>query len=108
MKKTKKIEDQKFQSTTTHDRYKLLSKKLPHINNFDSFTGLLQDHEGYPKSICSHYETSAQDPSSTCGGASASFQQNKFHIWRGCPVHDNNHLAYNFKLDQNRSNFIKV
>ena len=43
----------------------------------------IKDHEGYPKSICSHFESGVQDPSMTCGGAVAEYSANKYTFWRG-------------------------
>ena len=57
------------------------------------------------KSICSHFESNAQDPSTTCGGALGSFKHNKFRFWRGCKEYDQNYIAYNFKLGEDKESF---
>jgi isopenicillin-N N-acyltransferase-like protein len=67
---------------------------------------IFKDHEGYPKSICSHFESGAQDPSMTCGGAVADYSENKYTLWRGCPEHDKNFMEYEFILE--KTHFKKV
>jgi isopenicillin-N N-acyltransferase-like protein len=96
--KMKEIEDPKSHSSTTDARFSLLTNKYDGMNSTEDFISLLKDHDGYPKSICSHYESGAQDPSMTCGGGTYDFQTGKFHLWRGCPVHDNNYKEYNFQM----------
>jgi isopenicillin-N N-acyltransferase-like protein len=94
-----KLEDQASLSSTTFSRYLLLNKKIPKIKTLKDFYGLLTDHEEYPKSICSHYESGLQDPSFTCGGAIGDLAAGHFRFWRGCPVHDHDYKEYFFKLD---------
>ena len=57
------------------------------------------DHEGYPKSIGSHFQSGAQDPSMTCGGGIADFNNKGYYFWRGCPVYDKNFKSYLFSLE---------
>lgn len=105
-----KMEDKNSISSTTHVRYELLENKVPHIKSYEGLKGLLQDHEGHPKSICSHFESGAQDPSMTCGGGIGDLTGDDFYFWRGCPVHDDNYVEHSFKLDNttNGLDFKKV
>jgi len=82
-------------SPTTFPRFEILEKKFSSIDDEESFIQLLKDHDGYPKSICSHYDSGAKDPSQTCGGATYNFESKNFHLWRGCQEHDNNYVEYN-------------
>jgi isopenicillin-N N-acyltransferase-like protein len=97
-KKTGPLEITKSLSSTTLARYKLLDKKISDIKDAKQLKELLTDHEEYPKSICSHYNTGAQDPSMTCGGGIADFQKNSFNFWRGCPIYDDNYVEHLFTL----------
>ena len=101
-----RIEDRKSLSSTTLERYALLTKKSGTVTDFHSMIKLLQDHEGEPKSLCSHFESGTQDPSSTCGGGVYDITDGDVYLWRGCPIHDNNYISYKFKRDG--SHFIKV
>ncbi len=103
------IEEDKISSnSTTNERYQILNSLNTDNLDFSSALRVLTGHEGYPKSICSHFESNTQDPSSTCGGALGSFKQNIFRFWRGCPEHDKNFIAYNFKLSEDRRSFLQV
>jgi len=86
-------------SSTTFIRYDLLAEKIKKVNNALELKALLTDHDGYPKSICSHFQSGAFDPSMTCGGAVADFNDKNYIFWRGCPVYDQNFLEHNFKLE---------
>lgn len=95
----KKHEDSACLSSTTHDRYALLDKKVGAVEQIDTLKDLFQDHEGYPKSICSHFESGAQDPAFTCAAAAADLTTGDFIFWRGCPTYDDSYSSYRFKLD---------
>jgi isopenicillin-N N-acyltransferase-like protein len=96
--KVQKIEDKKSMSSTTHARYELLEKKLTDTKTLKDLTTVLTDHEGHPKSICSHFESGTQDPSFTCGGGMADLISGESHWWRGCPTYDQTYRSYNFNL----------
>ncbi len=98
-----KLEDASSLSSTTHNRYEILKKKTSSVKNFSDFISLLKNHEEYPKSICSHFESNVQDPSMTCGGGAVHFYQNKMniHFYRGCPTYDSNYKDYNFVINEN-------
>lgn len=87
----KALEIQNSINSTTHQRYDLLKSKVSNVKSFDGLYSLLTDHDQYPKSICSHFESGAQDPSFTCGGGiieiprSSSSSHAKARFWRGCP-----------------------
>ena len=97
---TSQLENKDSLSSTTHARYKLLEDLAPKTDSFPKFKSLLTDHTNYPKSICSHYESGAQDPSFTCGGGIFDFNNGIGQFWRGCPVHDRNYSEYNFSLKE--------
>lgn len=94
-----KLEDKKSMSSTTHARWKLLSKKTHLITNLKEFFGLLTDHTEYPKSICSHFENGAQDPSFTCGGGASDLTNGVHIFWRGCPHEDKDYVEYKFIIE---------
>lgn len=98
-KKIEKLEDKKSMSSTTFDRYELLSKKTNEVTDLISFKKLLTDHDKFPKSICSHFENGAQDPSFTCGGGVSDLKNGHHVFWRGCPTHDKDYKEYEFTLD---------
>ncbi len=92
-------EDASSVSSTTHVRFDLIQNKANVINDYDGLLSLLKDHENYPMSICSHYESGAQDPSFTCGGGAAEITEgNRVSFWRGCEEYDKNFVKYNFEL----------
>lgn len=85
-------------SSTTHVRYELLAKKVPSQRTLQDVYHLLNDHENYPKSICSNYQASSQDPSVTCGGAVGDMRRGEVIIWRGDELYDANFRRYVFHL----------
>lgn len=87
----KEFEQETAKSSTTYDRYDLLSKKINQTKNFNDLIELFRDHEGYPKAICSHFESGAQDPSMTCGGAAYDHHSKSAFFWRGCKEFDSNY-----------------
>jgi isopenicillin-N N-acyltransferase-like protein len=101
-----KIEDKKSISSTTFNRYNLLSRKTYKIQNLEDFKNLLSDHDEFPKSICSHFENGTQDPSFTCGGGVSDLKRGEHVFWRGCPAHDQDYKEYQFVLTG--SDFKKV
>lgn len=89
-------------TSTSHDRYDIIEKNKGSLKDYHDLVNILKSHEGYPKSICSHYESGAQDPSSTCGGGTFDTESGELKMWRGCAEYDQNYKEYNFKLDGNR------
>ena len=87
------------QNSTTHIRYDLVEKKIQAVRDFDGVYDLLHDHENYPKSICSNWQTNTQDPSITCGGAVGSLATGKIKMWRGDQVYDDNFVCHEFDLE---------
>lgn len=96
-----KLEDKNSMSSTTFNRYDLLTKKANMVQNLTDLKALLTDHEEYPKSICSHFESGVQDPSFTCGGGASDLVNGNHVFWRGCPTHDQDFREYEFKLENN-------
>ncbi len=96
----KKREAVLAQSTTTHIRYGLLEKKIGAVRDFDDVLRLLNDHENYPKSICSNFQAGSQDPSVTCGGAVGDLTSGKVTMWRGDELHDVNFVRHEFRLQR--------
>jgi isopenicillin-N N-acyltransferase-like protein len=94
-----KLEDKKSMSSTTYNRYDLLAKKTHKVTDLTDFKNLLTDHDQFPKSICSHFENGAQDPSFTCGGGVSDLISGKHIFWRGCPAHDSDYIEHEFILD---------
>ena len=86
------------QNSTTHIRYNLLSKKAPSVTTLQEMHDLMNDHENYPKSICSNFQADTQDPSITCGGAVGHLDTGEIRMWRGDPVHDDHFVLYSFQL----------
>jgi isopenicillin-N N-acyltransferase like protein len=99
--KIKTLEDQSSLSSTTHARYKILEREIDKLNSLEDLISLLTDHQEFPKSICSHYESGAQDPSFTCGGGAVDLTKDKncfSEFWRGCEEHDDNFKKMRFEL----------
>lgn len=92
------VEDTIASSSTTHARFDLSTKNTKNITSMHDMTNFLKSHDGYPKSICSHFEANPQDPSGTCGGATFDFLTKELHFWRGCKDYDKNYKEYNFIL----------
>ena len=86
------------QTSTTHIRFDLLKKKVDSVSTLSDMFDLMNDHENYPKSICSNFQTDAQDPSITCGGAVGHLESLKVQMWRGDKVHDDNFVLHEFDL----------
>ena len=84
-------------ASTTRDRYALLNKKIAGVSDLGSMKDLLCDHEGYPRSICSHFESGSQDPSFTCGGSVGELDKGDYIFWRGCREGDN-YVRHSFRL----------
>ena len=89
------------QNSTTHIRYGLLEKKVDDVSSLKDMYDLMNDHENYPKSICSNFQTDAQDPSVTCGGAVGHLETMKVQMWRGDELHDDNFVCHDFDLSKN-------
>jgi isopenicillin-N N-acyltransferase like protein len=102
--KNSALESKESISSTTFNRFEILEKNQDTIIDLNA---LFKDHEGYPKSICSHYESGVQDPSMTCGGAVADYSKAKYSFWRGCPVYDTNYVEYEFILEKNHFKKVK-
>ncbi len=85
----RELESRGFLSSTTYDRYRLAEKKLESLKSFEDFIALFKSHEGYPKSVCSHFQSNSQDPSATCGGFVVDFLGSKAQFWKGCEKEDN-------------------
>ena len=86
------------QNSTTHIRYGLLEKKTGQIQSFEDVYQLLNDHENYPQAICSNYQSGAQDPSVTCGGAVGDLASGRITMWRGDAMYDSNFVRHDFEL----------
>ncbi len=86
-------------TSTTHVRYELIEKKIGDVVDLETASQLLNDHEGYPRSICSNFQTHSQDPSITCGGAIGDLNTGLVRMWRGDPLHDANFVQHEFQLE---------
>ena len=85
-------------SSTTKIRYDLVAKKIGGVENLSDLEALLNDHENYPKSICSAYQSGSQDPSVTCGGAVGDLSDGQLFFWRGDATTDANFVRRSFHL----------
>ena len=94
----RKIENQKGITSTTRERYDLLQKKMGNIRSLDGLRDMLGDHDNYPRSICCHYESGAQDPSFTCGGGVADLTEGRCVLWKGCREEDGDYGEHAFVL----------
>ncbi|MCP4914005.1 MAG: hypothetical protein GY909_12915 [Oligoflexia bacterium] len=99
------VEDKTSISSTTHNREKILLEKdkSEPLQSAKDIISILKDHTGHPKSICSHYQSGAQDPSQTCGGGVFDYTNDNFHLWRGCPE-ESNYIARNFSINESGIN----
>ncbi len=84
------IEEKLSQNSTSHERFSLLEQMKDGLQTSEDLIALLQDHTGYPKSLCGHFQSGAQDPSTTCGGGVFNHDTLEFYLWRGCPREDKN------------------
>lgn len=95
---TRALESASGVASTTTERYILIEKKIPKVKKLEDLYKLLTDHENEPKSICSHFESGAQDPSFTCGGGIADLKTGNLRFWRGCPEKDANYREFELSL----------
>ena len=86
-------------NSTTYERYDLIKKKIDSLTSFEDVYGLLNDHENYPRSICSNFQSDSQDPSVTCGGAIGNLQTGQVKMWRGDELYDDNFVRHQFQLE---------
>lgn len=93
-----KLQDTISINSTTHERFELMKKAQNQVKKQDDVLDLLQSHEGYPKSICSHYQSGAQDPSTTCGGGLYNHKTREFFVWRGCAHEDDNYSTRTIEI----------
>ncbi|MCP4080322.1 MAG: hypothetical protein GY743_08745 [Planctomycetaceae bacterium] len=85
-------------NSTTYIRYDLLQKKIGEVKSLEQMYSLMNDHENYPKSICSNFQTDTQDPSVTCGGAVGELKTGEIVMWRGDEQYDDTFVSHKFKL----------
>lgn len=88
------------QNSTTQIRFDLLQKKVDSVKTLDQMYALMNDHENYPKSICSNFQASTQDPSVTCGGAVGHLDSGKVVMWRGDEMYDDNFVKHEFDMSE--------
>lgn len=101
-------EEQKLAlNSTTHVRYEIIEQKVCSLNSYEDLIHLFRDHENYPKSICSHYESGSQDPSFTCGAGVVDLNLGQSIFWRGCKEYDDNYREMSFELKNNKFQKIK-
>ena len=86
------------QNSTTYIRFDLLERKIGRVSNLQEMFDLMNDHENYPKSICSNFQTNSQDPSVTCGGAAGNLESGNIVLWRGDKVYDENYVEHKIKI----------
>jgi isopenicillin-N N-acyltransferase-like protein len=98
--KHKLREDAISANSTTIEREAILVRKMPSTQSSAELIKLLQDHEEYPKSICSHYSSSIFDPALTCGAGVFDHHSGELTFWRGCPHEDKHYLSRSFILNQ--------
>ena len=97
----KKREQKLVVTSTSQNRFSILEDNQSNLKNYQDLINILKSHEGYPKSICSHFESGAQDPSATCGGGTFNTETGEIKMWRGCATYDQNYVEYNFKVKGN-------
>ena len=78
-------------SSTTESRFEIMNRKGGSVKCDKDMELLLKDHEGFPKSICSHYQSNSQDPSKTCGALLSDLSGGSVKFWRGCEEYDSNY-----------------
>ena len=97
---TVKVENQQGVASTSRERYKLLEDKMGSVKFLSDLRDLLGDHDNYPRSICGHYESGAQDPSFTCGGGVADLTTGRCTLWKGCREDKTDYGEYSFVLSE--------
>jgi isopenicillin-N N-acyltransferase-like protein len=98
-KEAQKVQDQISANSTTHDRFNIMEHLKESLVNQAQVITALQSHEGYPKSLCSHFQSGANDPSTTCGGGLYNHKTKEFLTWRGCVHEDNHYLQRSIRMD---------
>lgn len=96
----KELEIKSAVSSTTHNRHQVLDKNLKNANTLSDVKALILNHDGEPKSICSHYQSSSQDPSKTCAACVVDFKEEKAIFWRGCDKNLEYKVEHSFNLKQ--------
>ena len=99
---TQKIENPQGITSTSKERYNLLQKKMGGVRSLEELRNLLGDHDNYPRSICCHYESGAQDPSFTCGGGAVDIIDGRCILWKGCREEKRNYGEYTFILKKEK------
>ena len=99
---TRPLERASAVSSTSRARHALLGRKARGVAGLAGLVALLRDHDGYPRSICSHFESGAQDPSMTCGGGAADLDEGRCVFWKGCPRRGDGFRERAFVLDGGR------
>lgn len=92
----KEREDALSANSTSLIREEILQRLEGQVRTGADLKALLQSHDNYPKSICSHAQSDQQDPSLTCAGGVFAESEHKLVFWRGCPQEDRNYREYNF------------
>lgn len=103
-----KLEDVKALSSTTHGRYALLQQLLPSVQTLEDLEALLSDHTGFPKSICSHFETGVQDPAFTCAAVAADLLAGDYVFWRGCSKDEALYRRYTFHCRESKFQSVSI
>ena len=103
---TMEVENPKGITSTTQKRYELLQEKMGKVKSLADLRNLLGDHDNYPRSICCHYESGAQDPSFTCGGGVADLKEGYCILWKGCREEKADYREHHFVL--NKGKFAKM
>jgi isopenicillin-N N-acyltransferase-like protein len=92
------VQDQISVNSTTFERYAYCEQNIEKIKTEVELLEFLKSHDGYPKSICSHYQSGAEDPSTTCGGGLYNHKTKEMTLWRGCQHEDDNYIQKVYKV----------
>ncbi len=85
-------------NSTSLNRFELIAEKASQLSSTEDVISVLQNHDSYPKSLCSHFQSNATDPSTTCGGAVFNHRDKEFFLWRCCPKDEQMYISRKLKL----------
>lgn len=92
------LEEPLSTNSTSQNRFKIIKEKEASLANAKDMITVFQNHDEYPKSLCSHFQADTTDPSTTCGGAVFDHTKKTFSMWRCCPKDPKRYILRELQL----------